>query len=51
MEYSNLLLTTNFWNRQYVTNCFVHNSSLTEEHYNTEEMKLINETKKIFKAP
>ena len=40
-------LTMDFWKRQYVGNCFVHNSSLTESHYNTEEMKLINETKKI----
>ena len=48
-QYSNQEpLTTEFWNRQYVNNCFVHNSSLTDEHYNTEEMKLINETKKIF---
>jgi aspartate-semialdehyde dehydrogenase len=48
-EYSNKeKLTTNFWKRQYVNNCFVHNSSLTDKHYNTEEMKLINETKKIF---
>ena len=43
-EYSNKeKLTTNFWKRQYVNNCFVHNSSLTDKHYNIEEMKLINE--------
>lgn len=41
-------LTQKFWKRQYVGNCFVHNSSLTDGFYNTEEMKLINETKKIF---
>jgi len=47
-QYSNKEdLTMDFWKRQYVGNCFVHNSSLTESHYNTEEMKLINETKKI----
>lgn len=40
-------ITMDFWKRQYVGNCFVHNSSLTETFYNTEEMKLINETKKI----
>ncbi len=51
-EYSNKeKLTTNFWKKQYVGNCFVHNSSLTDKHYNTEEMKLINETKKIFNNP
>ena len=44
---SNQELTTNFWGKQYVGNCFVHNSELTNTHYNTEEMKLINETKKI----
>lgn len=48
-EYSeNKQLTKTFWKRQYVGNCFVHNSSLTKDFYNTEEMKLINETKKIF---
>ena len=48
-QYSNIEpLTTTFWNRQYVSNCFIHNSPLTENHYNTEEMKLINETRKIF---
>jgi len=44
-------LTTTFWKKQYVNNCFVHNSDITEEYYNTEEMKLINETKKIFDLP
>ena len=41
-------LTCNFWGKQYVGNCFVHNSQLTSSFYNTEETKLINETKKIF---
>ena len=44
-------ITTDFWGKQYVNNCFVHNSPLSEELYNTEEMKLINETKKIFNLP
>ena len=44
-------LTTDFWGKQYVNNCFVHNSPLSEELYNTEEMKLINETRKIFNIP
>ena len=51
-QYSNKeVLTTDFWKRQYVNNCFVHNSSLTKEYYNTEEMKLIKETRKIFNLP
>jgi len=51
-QYSNQEpLTTDFWKKQYVNNCFVHNSSLTDDHYNTEETKLINETRKIFNSP
>ena len=46
---NNKVLTTDFWKRQYIGNCFVHNSELTESFYNTEEVKLINETKKILK--
>jgi len=41
-------LTCDFWKKQYAGNCFVHNSELTSTYYNTEESKLINETKKIF---
>ena len=44
-------LTTDFWGKQYINNCFVHNSPLSDELYNTEEMKLINKTKKIFDNP
>ena len=44
-------LTTDYWNKQYVFNCFVHNSSLDSNSYNQEEMKLINETRKIFNIP
>ena len=41
-------LTTDFWHRQYVYNVFSHNSSIDSETlYNEEELKLINETKKI----
>lgn len=32
-------------------NLFVHNSPLTEDGYNTEEVKMVNETRKIFHAP
>ena len=41
-------LTTNFWGKQYVFNTFVHNTPLVSPYnYNEEEMKIINETKKI----
>ena len=41
-------LTTDFWHRQYVYNVFSHNSSIDSETlYNEEELKLVNETKKI----
>jgi aspartate-semialdehyde dehydrogenase len=41
-------LTTDFWNRQYVYNVFSHNSSINRETlFNEEELKLVNETKKI----
>jgi aspartate-semialdehyde dehydrogenase len=41
-------LTTNFWNRQYVYNVFSHNSLIDRETlFNEEELKLVNETKKI----
>ena len=41
-------LTTNFWKKQYVYNVFSHNSKINQDNlYNEEELKLINETKKI----
>lgn len=41
-------LTTKFWKKQYVYNVFSHNSSInTDTLFNEEEMKLVNETKKI----
>lgn len=40
-------LTTDFWGKQYALNIFSHNSPITDTLYNEEEMKLINETKKI----
>ena len=47
---SNTKLTTTFWRRQYLFNCFVHNSDIVNsELYNEEEMKLILETQKIFR--
>ncbi len=45
---NNQELTTDFWNRQYVYNVFSHNSSINRETlFNEEELKLVNETKKI----
>ena len=40
-------LTKDFWKKQYVFNVFSHNSKLTNNFYNQEEMKMVNETKKI----
>lgn len=40
-------LTKDFWKKQYVYNVFSHNSQMTPSGYNEEEMKLVNETKKI----
>lgn len=41
-------LTKDFWKKQYVYNIFSHNSKLNENNlYNEEELKLVNETKKI----
>ena len=48
-EYSeNKPLTTTFWGKQYVHNVFSHNSEIDKTSlYNREELKIINETKKI----
>jgi aspartate-semialdehyde dehydrogenase len=41
-----------FWHRQYVYNVFSHNSKINSETlFNEEEMKMINETKKILMLP
>lgn len=41
-------ITMDFWNIQYINNVFSHNSNIEPESgYNQEELKLINETKKI----
>lgn len=40
-------LTTTFWGKQYVNNCFVHNTKIENNFYNEEENKLMNETSKI----
>jgi aspartate-semialdehyde dehydrogenase len=45
---NNTTLTTDYWGKQYVSNCFVHNSKISDDFYNLEELKLINETRKIF---
>lgn len=43
-----LELTKDFWKKQYVFNCFSHNTKINEDNlYNEEELKLIHETKKI----
>jgi aspartate-semialdehyde dehydrogenase len=40
-------LTSSFWKRQYIFNVFSHNSKITQNFYNEEEMKIVNETRKI----
>lgn len=41
-------ITKDFWNIQYVSNVFTHNTKIDlETGFNEEELKLINETKKI----
>jgi len=40
-------LTKSFWKKQYVFNVFSHNSKIGQNFYNQEEMKMINETRKI----
>jgi len=47
----NSVLTTNFWNKQYVYNVFSHNSNIDKSTlFNKEELKIINETKKILQS-
>lgn len=41
-------LTMDFWKRQYVYNVFSHNTDINKDNlFNSEELKLVNETKKI----
>ena len=43
-----LNLTTDYWHKQYVYNVFSHNTKINKDNlYNEEELKLVNETKKI----
>lgn len=44
-------LTTEIFNRQYAFNLFSHNSDVTSNGYNEEEMKLVKETRKIWNDP
>lgn len=45
-------LTQDIFGRQYVWNLFSHNSDIdAETGYNEEELKMVNETRKIFDAP
>jgi aspartate-semialdehyde dehydrogenase len=44
---NNQELTNSYWNKQYIFNTFVHNSSIQENFYNEEENKIIKETQKI----
>ncbi len=47
-EYGDTELTTTFWKKQYIFNVFSHNSPIDETtHLNSEEMKMIRETRKI----
>jgi aspartate-semialdehyde dehydrogenase len=36
---------------QYAFNLFSHNSPMTDNGYNEEEMKMVKETRKILSAP
>jgi aspartate-semialdehyde dehydrogenase len=40
-------LTKDYWKKEYVFNVFSHNSRITSNYYNQEEMKMVNETHKI----
>lgn len=40
-------LTNDYWKKQYIFNVFSHNSGITSNYYNHEEMKMVNETQKI----
>jgi len=44
-------VTTNFWSKPLLFNVFSHNSSIQENLYNSEEMKIVKETQKILHRP
>ena len=44
-------VTTNIFPFQYAFNLFSHNSPMTENGYNEEEMKMVKETRKIWQDP
>ena len=50
-QYSNKEpLTLDFWKKQYIHNVFSHNSAINKDNlFNEEELKMVNETKKILK--
>lgn len=44
-------ITKDFWKKQYVCNVFSHNSAIDKTtQFNEEELKIVNETKKIFET-
>ena len=45
---NNKELTTEYWGKQYISNCMIHNSPITQNNYNEEEMKMVNEIPRIF---
>lgn len=44
-------MNTEIFGRQYLFNCFSHNSAIGPEGYNEEEVKLLYETRKIWNDP
>lgn len=50
-QYSNKeSLTLDYWKKQYIHNVFSHNSAINKDNlFNEEELKMVNETKKILK--
>lgn len=44
-------VTTNIFPFQYAFNLFSHNSPMTDNGYNEEEMKMVKETRKIWQEP
>lgn len=44
-------MRTDIFGRQYLFNCFSHNSAIGPEGYNEEESKLLHETRKIWADP
>lgn len=44
-------ITKTFWTKPLLFNVFSHNSTLQSNYYNSEEMKIVRETKKILHRP